>query len=225
MNDLPSEILDELEKMKNQRFVHKFSKETLDNIFITWLIEDSEFEKTISKISANYMLSKFMLLYLAHVNENLQKKHNIPTITSKEFSKLEKEDFDYVVDKIKDDYLVQWLKVKCAPELKRILEELEIKNLEEVVELGITEEILITALNQGKKNDKDGYFFEILYQLDDRLKEDNFLKKKFAVNVTLEVIEATVDANNRIIYSKSKEVLPIATSNKDAAKQLLLPGD
>jgi hypothetical protein len=184
MNDLPSEILDELEKMKNQRFVHKFSKETLDNIFITWVIEDSEFEKTISKISANYMLSKFMLLYLAHVNENLQKKHNIPTITSKEFSKLEKEDFDYVVDKIKDDYLVQWLKVKCAPELKRILEELEIKNLEEVVELGITEEILITALNQGKKMIKMGIFLKSYISLCPTIKNITILKK-FAVNVTL----------------------------------------
>jgi hypothetical protein len=115
-----------------------------------------------------------MLLYLAHVNENLQKKHNIPTITSKEFSKLEKEDFDYVVDKIKDDYLVQWLKVKCAPELKRILEELEIKNLEEVVELGITEEILITALNQGKKMIKMGIFLKSYISLMIDLKKITF---------------------------------------------------
>lgn len=196
MEKLPIKLSQDLEKIKDSRYVNQYSEKIFDDIFITWLIKDVNISDPISKISSKYMVSTFILYFLKNINDTLQEKYDIESFSAKDWSDFEK--VEIIVEKIsniQNDQLVLWLTNECMPELEKILDQIHIKNFEDLTELGITQDILTTALDQGKENSVEGYLYDILYQFKDRLKENNLLKKKSIPGVVfrLSSVEGTLD--------------------------------
>ncbi len=196
MNELPANILREIKRIEQEKYVNGYSKETFDKIFIPWLLNDEEVEKSLSKISSYYVITKFMLNYLENITSDLQKQFNIPLLTSKDLAN--KEDIDKIEIKLVDiqnEPAMIWFKEECSPILDEILDGKKVTNLENLTELSLIEDILIEALEQGKENSISGYYFEILYQFKERLEEANLLEKRPKQTLIIENLNIVKDLN------------------------------
>jgi hypothetical protein len=84
MEKLPIKLSQDLEKIKDSRYVNQYSEKIFDDIFITWLIKDVNISDPISKISSKYMVSTFILYFLKNINDTLQEKYDIESFSAKD---------------------------------------------------------------------------------------------------------------------------------------------
>jgi hypothetical protein len=221
---LPKEILQELKKIKNERYVTSYSQKTFNDIFIPWLTQDDKLEREVSEISATFVVSTFILDYLKKVNADLKIKYNIPTLNANELSDEEK--FRLVssqIIEIENEPSFLWLKNECIPLLNKILKEISVSNLDELVELGLIEDILTASLSEGKKNSVKDYYLETIYQLKDRLAEADLLmdKRDVIINNNLIINKYFVDGNTEdLIVDEDSTVNDKEVSKKDLRREL-----
>jgi hypothetical protein len=141
-----------------------FPDDNVDNLIIEYAPKNTkktfEIIKTfydngvnVDKLSSIIILSKFIFEYLKHVKEFLDDPNNL-----------------------EDNHnLVSWLDREGLPKLEGITDNISIKGKEELFDLGIIEDMMIKALKNDENISNNLYLYDIIYQFEDRLIENNFL--------------------------------------------------
>ena len=202
--ELPVKLL--IEKAIKQKNVFPNSRETLENIYKLYLIDEAS-QKKVASIAGKYLLASYSLEYLKELND-LIVKYGIQQLSLFDFENeetIEKVKKDLVA--VKEKPFMTWLEETCLEDLKKICDETNINDLESLNKLG---HIVKLSLNEFKTNKdiQDIDLYDVHYRFQTRL--DNFNVKKPNIGIFYRFIENTFNQ-----YMKSYKLVKEINQNPE----------
>ncbi|MEK6599188.1 MAG: hypothetical protein AABY52_02455 [Deltaproteobacteria bacterium] len=144
-----------LEQLLKERFVHSLSDIVYDKVSTLWHI-DKESEKIMAQIASRVVVGFFCLEYLSHINSMVKEKVGIKEgITAKDLSD---EDLAAGIKaRISNNKDAAGIFRNSAGFLKKVVDSIDIKTLEDLTKIAHTGDYLLSALRDMKDSNHDEY--------------------------------------------------------------------
>ncbi|MBI3754927.1 MAG: hypothetical protein HY265_02035 [Deltaproteobacteria bacterium] len=144
-----------LEQIVKQRFVHSLSDIVYDKVSTLWHI-DKESEKLMAQAASRVVAGIFCLKYLSHINSLVKKKAGIKDdITASDLS-----DEGFIAgikSRLSDNKDASGFFKKAVRRMKKLLDSIDIKTLEDLTKMAHTGDYLLSSLKDMKDSDSDEY--------------------------------------------------------------------
>lgn len=200
--NVPAKTSFDVMRFKDNEYLSKRSKNVFRNTFLLWMIEDDEINKKLCKFSSKSLFNNFTDQYLHFIDAFITEKYGIVDLMEDYENEMNRDEIFNRISEIKDAPICKWLKEECLPKLDYMVETIHIENKSDIAKLGAIEDLMYTSLKLAKKNSKSEiHLYDVLYQLEDQLNNENFLNKK---KVTLTAYDYTYpDGTSEFIYTIS----------------------
>jgi len=166
--ELPTELSTFIATSKRKKFLFPGAEKTIRDVDILYFLDKKNHEE-ISSISSKYLLAEFTLNYLKIINDVIEKKYRFPQRTLIDFENANQiEEIEHRITELENEPIIKWLREKCLGDLKDTIDNIDVKNIHELIKLGQIINLLEKELSYREK-DTDIEIYDIFYRYLKRL--------------------------------------------------------
>ena len=168
---IEEEINSLFEAARREIYVHSRSEETFDAIAGLWFLGDT-FRSVLARISCNYIVSSFLLNSLALIYQRIRSDYDLPEFDAGVLTNDEAfQRFMEEIERLKaDDTFVQWLKDSLLRKCEKLLDDVEVRDLEDMARLGnLADSTEHIAKQYVSREDGDTWVYDSIFQFSDEL--------------------------------------------------------
>lgn len=130
-----------------ERYIHSLSSQTYDTLYTLWHL-NGEITTSLARILARTVVSHFCTRYLAHLHRQIAREAGLPEIRSSRDLGNPGMQQEPAARLQGQSYWREILQEEILPALERIVEQLEVSSLEDLVRLAHTGDHYLAALDE-----------------------------------------------------------------------------